>query len=261
MPMYSYAYNAENPAANPNSDSNMHESQARKQTAAAESKREIWDLRWIREPQQDRSARTRAQLLDATEKILDREGIDQLTITKVAGEAGCSVGSLYHHFQDKQTIIYAVLDRVARERVLTAEEGLELGRWEGVTLMGVLEGFMRYSLKQSRRLPGVIEAQRVLALQDPNIETRMYATNKKIHDLCMQLLRPRLEEVRHPDPNLAIRMVLSTLRATLNQRAQSFVPDARPAQPKQSDESFIREMLAMCRAYLGIDPEFGAADA
>lgn len=261
MPMDAYAYNAESPAANPNSGSNMHQSEARKQTAATDSKREIWDLRWIREPQQDRSARTRAQLLDATQKILDREGIDQLTITKVAKEAGCSVGSLYHHFQDKQTIIYAVLDRVARERVLTAEQGLELGRWEGVTLMGVLEGFMRYSLKQSRRLPGVIAAQRVLALQDPNIEDRMFATNQKIHDLCMQLLRPRLDEVQHPDPNLAIRMVLSTLGATLNQRAQSFVPGARPAQPKQSDESFIREMLAMCGAYLGITAVNGSPSA
>ena len=236
----------------------MREPQARKQAAAEESKREIWDLRWIREPQQDRSARTRAQLLDATQKILDREGIDGLTITKVAREAGCSVGSLYHHFQDKQTIIYAVLDRVAHERLLTAEQGLELARWEGVTLMGVLEGFMRYSLKQSRRLPGVVEAQRVLALQDPNIETRMYATNRKIHDLCMKLLRPRLDEVRHRDPNLAIRMVLSTLGATLTQRAQSFVQDARPAEPRQSDESFIREMLAMSGAYLGI-PEAGGS--
>ena len=52
----------------------------------------------------------RAQLLDATETILEKDGIDGLTITKVAKEAGCSVGSLYHHFQDKQTIIYAVLE-------------------------------------------------------------------------------------------------------------------------------------------------------
>ena len=57
--------------------------------------------------------RTRSQLLDATEAILDKDGIDGLTITKVAKEAGCSVGSLYHHFQDKQTIIYAVLDRMS----------------------------------------------------------------------------------------------------------------------------------------------------
>ena len=223
-------------------------------TSLAEaSKREIWDLRWVREPQQDRSARTRAQLLDATETILDKEGIDGLTITKVAKEAGCSVGSLYHHFQDKQTIVYAVLDRVSHEVLLTAEEGLELGRWEGVSLMGVLEGYMRYSLKRAKRLPGVSQAQRVLALQDPAIEARMTESYDKVRAMILQLLKPRLGEINHPNPGLAIKVVLSTLRAALNQRSQSYVRGARPADPKQSDESFVQEMLRMSAAYLGID--------
>lgn len=222
--------------------------------AADESKRDIWDLRWVREPQQDRSARTRAQLLDATETILDREGIDGLTITKVAKEAGCSVGSLYHHFQDKQTIIYAVLDRLSHEALLTAQEGLELSRWEGVSLLGVLEGFMRYSLKRTRRLPGVSQAQRVLALQDPAIEARMTENQTRVRAIALQLLKPRLSEISHPNPNLAIKVVLSTLRAALNQRSQSYVPGARPADPKQSDESFVEEMLRMFAAYLGIEP-------
>ncbi|TNF86394.1 MAG: TetR/AcrR family transcriptional regulator [Gammaproteobacteria bacterium] len=220
---------------------------------ADDSKRDIWDLRWVREPQQDRSARTRAQLLDATETILDKEGIDGLTITKVAKEAGCSVGSLYHHFQDKQTIVYAVLDRLTDEVLLTAEEGLELSRWEGVSLMGILEGYMRYSLKRAKRLPGVSQAQRVLALQDPAIETRMTETFEKIRAMILQLLKPRLGEINHPNPSLAIKIVLSTLHAALNQRSQSYVRGARGADPKQSDESFIQEMLRMSAAYLGIE--------
>ena len=223
------------------------------QSLAEESKRDIWDLRWVREPQQDRSARTRSQLLDATEAILDKEGIDGLTITKVAKEAGCSVGSLYHHFQDKQTIVYAVLDRVSHEALLTAEEGLELSRWEGVSLMGVLEGYMRYSLKRAKRLPGVSQAQRVLALQDPAIEARMTQSYDKIRSMILQLLKPRLGEINHPNPALAIKVVLSTLRASLNQRSQSYVRGARPAEPKQSDESFVQEMLRMSSAYLGIE--------
>ncbi len=223
------------------------------QSLADDSKREIWDLRWVREPQQDRSARTRSQLLDATEAILDKEGIDGLTITKVAREAGCSVGSLYHHFQDKQTIVYAVLDRLSHEVLLTAEEGLELSRWEGVPLMGVLEGYMRYSLKRAKRLPGVNQAQRVLALQDPAIEARMTESYDKIRSMILQLLKPRLTEINHPNPTLAIKVVLSTLRAALNQRSQSYVRGARAADPKQSDESFVQEMLRMSAAYLGIE--------
>lgn len=222
------------------------------QKLAGESKREIWDLRWIREPQQDRSARTRAQLLDATEKLIEKAGIEALTIARVAKEAGCSVGSLYHHFQDKQAIIYAVLDRLAHETALTAEEGLEVRRWEGVTLLGVLEGYLRYSLKWYRRSPGVIHAQRILAMQDPHVASRLRASNKEVRDLIMQLLRARAHEVQHPDPNLAISVVLATLGAALSQRGMSFLPGARPDTPKMGDEAFIREMMWMSAAYLGI---------
>lgn len=223
-----------------------------KNKVADESKREIWDLRWIREPQQDRSARTRAQLLDATERLIEKDGIGSLTIAKVAKEAGCSVGSLYHHFQDKQTIIYAVLDRLAHETALTAEDGLEMSRWDGVPLLDVLEGYLRYSLKWYRRAPGVIHAQRILAMQDPHVDSRLRASNKEVQNLITQLLRPRLSEVNHPVPNLAISVVLAVLRAALSQRGQSFLRGARTETPKLSDEAFIREMMRMSAAYLGI---------
>lgn len=226
---------------------------AAKQSPSDRTKREIWDLRWIREPQQDRSAHTRAQLLDSTERLLETEGPEGLTIARVASEAGCSVGSLYHHFQDKQTIIYAVLERLAEETALTAKEGLELSRWEGVDLMGILEGYLRYSIKWYRRFPGVIHAQRTLAARDPHVESRMHASSAQSRELIMQLVKPRLHEVSHPDPNMAIRVMLATLSSALSQRALSFLPGARAALPKQSDESFIREMLRMSAAYLGID--------
>ena len=220
---------------------------------ADESKREIWDLRWIREPQQDRSTRTRAQLLDATEKLIEEYGIDGLTIARVASEAGCSVGSLYHHFQDKQAIIYAVLDRLAHETALTAAEGLEVERWEGVTLLGVLEGYLRYALKWYRRFPGVIQAQRILAMNDPHVAARLQTTNREVRGMIVQLLRKRSHEVSHPDPNLAIGVTLATLRAALNQRGMSFLPGAPVDGPKMSDEAFIREMIRMSSAYLGIE--------
>ena len=217
---------------------------------ADSSKREIWDLRWVREPQQDRSAKTRAQLLDAAENILETDGLEGLTIARVAGQAGCSVGSLYHHFQDKQTIIYSVMDRLANETALTAKEGLELRRWQDVDLMGVLDGYLRYSLKWYRRFPGVIQAQLMLAAQDPHIEARMYESSLATRELIMRLIRARLDEVRHPEPQLAVGVMLATLHAALRQRAQSFLPGARPVTPKQSDESFVREMLSMAAAYL-----------
>ena len=138
--------------------------------------------------------------------------------------------------------------------LLTAEEGLELSRWEGVSLMGVLEGYMRYSLKRAKRLPGVSQAQRVLALQDPAIEARMTESYEKIraHDPAVAEAENRPRSItptlrwlsRSYCPHCAPRSISAASPTCLARR---------PADPKQSDESFVQEMLRMSAGYLAIE--------
>jgi AcrR family transcriptional regulator len=64
-----------------------------------------------REPQQARSRARLAGLVDAAEALLVREGPDALSTTRIAAEAGVSVGSLYQYFPDKAAIVDAVAHR------------------------------------------------------------------------------------------------------------------------------------------------------
>ena len=61
-----------------------------------------------REPQQARSRARLAVLLDAAEELLVREGPGALSTTRIAAEAGVSVGSLYQYFPDKAAIVDAL---------------------------------------------------------------------------------------------------------------------------------------------------------
>jgi AcrR family transcriptional regulator len=61
-----------------------------------------------REPQQARSRRRVAAVLEAAERVLVAEGAGGLTTTRVAQEAGISVGSLYQWFPDKEAIVEAL---------------------------------------------------------------------------------------------------------------------------------------------------------
>ena len=57
-------------------------------------------------------AKIRTQnILDATVILLDRVGFDDLTTILIAKELGISVGSLYHYFPNKQTILREVANR------------------------------------------------------------------------------------------------------------------------------------------------------
>jgi len=68
-----------------------------------------------RPPKQARSWARIALVLDAAERVLAREGAAALTTSRIAGEAGVSVGSLYQYFPDKGAIIDALARRYMDE--------------------------------------------------------------------------------------------------------------------------------------------------
>ena len=72
----------------------------------------------------DHEAR-RAELAAAVWRLASREGLDALTMRRVAAEAGWSTGALAHYFADKEELLVfafeTVADRVGRRIVKAAE--------------------------------------------------------------------------------------------------------------------------------------------
>ena len=61
-----------------------------------------------RTPVQGRSTGTVQHILKAASDLLAREPLDQITTSRIAQEAGVSVGGLYRFFPDKQSIVDAI---------------------------------------------------------------------------------------------------------------------------------------------------------
>jgi AcrR family transcriptional regulator len=57
-------------------------------------------------PQQERSTRMVADILEAAVRVLVREGAPHFTASRVAEAAGVSVGSLYQYFPNKEAILF-----------------------------------------------------------------------------------------------------------------------------------------------------------
>ena len=67
--------------------------------------------RFRRLPVQSRSFQTVTRIVDAASSLLSHTPLDDVTTTRIAAEAGLSVGALYRFFPDKQSIIDAVASR------------------------------------------------------------------------------------------------------------------------------------------------------
>jgi AcrR family transcriptional regulator len=61
-----------------------------------------------RPPIQRRSTERVERILEAAQRVLDREGAEALSTVRVAEEAGVSIGSLYHWYPDKEAIAEAL---------------------------------------------------------------------------------------------------------------------------------------------------------
>ena len=61
-----------------------------------------------RDPQQQRSKDRIQIILEVTARLMDEVGFDDLTTILIAREAGISVGTLYHYFPNKHSILRAI---------------------------------------------------------------------------------------------------------------------------------------------------------
>jgi AcrR family transcriptional regulator len=64
---------------------------------------------------QERSRSTVDALLEATTRILIKEGYDRASTNRIAEVAGVSIGSLYQYFPSKEALVAAVVERHSQE--------------------------------------------------------------------------------------------------------------------------------------------------
>jgi len=73
---------------------------------------------------QDRSRLTVDALLEATARVLMKEGYDRASTNKIAAVAGVSIGSLYQYFPSKEALVAAVIDRHTHEMMRVVRDAV-----------------------------------------------------------------------------------------------------------------------------------------
>ena len=72
-------------------------------------------------PSPPRPALSRDRVVDAALAIVDRDGLDGLTMRRLAGELGVEAMSLYHWFPNKAAILDGLVEAAIRETATVAE--------------------------------------------------------------------------------------------------------------------------------------------
>jgi AcrR family transcriptional regulator len=102
---------------------------------------------------QDRSRALVDTLIEATARVLVKEGFDKASTNRIAEKAGVSVGSLYQYFPSKEALVAAVMERHNEQIMEVVYEALA-----AVATLPMEQGVRRL-------VTAAIEAHRV----DPNL--------------------------------------------------------------------------------------------
>lgn len=189
-----------------------------------------------RRSQAERSSATREALLDATIACLVEDGYANTTTIRVAERAGVSRGAHLHHFQTRQALVAAAVERLAHRRYteqLAAADALPAGREriaEGLDLL--------WASYASPLFQGALDLW-TSARTDPELRSHL-------NEVERQLDRQTIELARRFFPDLADSADFERLveMAAATARGLSLLDTLHPGDDRN------RKQWAFCRAKL-----------
>jgi len=191
---------------------------------------------------QQRSRATVEALLDATARVLRREGYDRASTNRIAATAGVSVGSLYQYFPNKEALVAALVERHNREMLQLLRDALrEVASLDLATAVAKL---VRAAVDAHLVDPAL---HRVLDEQVPRMGqlAKIEALQGETFRLVRSYLEERRDEISVRDLDSATSILVTTVEALTHQ----FVihkPDALD----RDRERFIDEVTRLVVGYL-----------
>lgn len=159
---------------------------------------------------QERSRATVDALIEATARILVREGFDKASTNRIAEKAGVSIGSLYQYFPGKEALVAAVIDRHNQEIMQVVRSALAEVASQPVET--AVRRLVAVAIEAHRIDP---KLHRVLAEQIPRTGRFEHAEafNREAYALFMAYLEDHRNELRVVDLELATFVCANSIEA------------------------------------------------
>ena len=192
-------------------------------------------------PRQARAHATVDAILEATVQILDQDGLDAATTTRIAEVAGVSVGSLYQYFSHRDAILHALQEREferALRMMQTVLARANLAQNPRETLTAVMQGLAGlYGAS-----PGL---HRVLAIEGLRVARadRVHAFDARILAIIRHFLGATEAPIRRSNLEAATFVAFQSVRATM---LASLLSD----QPGLEQPALVEELVDLVLRYL-----------
>ncbi len=190
-------------------------------------------------PIQARSSATVEAIEEATVQVLLTEGLERLTTNRVARVAGVSVGTLYQYYPNKQSLLFALLDRHMSKVAEAIEQMNRLAQRKPLTEM--VEELVRTLLEAKLSRADISTALYRISgeIGGPVIVAR---SNARVQKAMLQLLQTASDVQRTPD-KFAIEVMFSAMAGVIRTALEH---GASPAAAGDLE----KQLTLLCQSYM-----------
>lgn len=197
-------------------------------------------------PQQARSQTTVHAILEATVQVLEREGPDSATTTRIAEVAGVSVGTLYQYFSHRDAIFDALQEREFERAIVLMQEVLShnnLAKSPRETVAGCVQGMLALYVAS----PGM---HRVLAMEGlrSTKADRIHSFDLRVIALVRHFITATGAPIRRKNTDAAAFVAFQSVRATM-------LASLLESPAGLNDEALVEELVDLLLRYL-VDDEW-----
>ncbi len=193
-------------------------------------------------PSQKRSQAMVERLLDATARVLTREGYDRASTNRIAATAGVSVGSLYQYFPNKEALVAALVARHNRDMLQLLRQALK--EVASLDLVSAIRELVRATVDAHLVDPTL---HRIFAEQVPRMGqlAEIAALQRETFRLVRGYLEERRNEISVADLDAATALCVTAVEALTH----AFVIHEMAAFSDDRDR-FINEVTRLVVGYL-----------
>ena len=208
---------------------------------------EAVDNGWARPAYQQRSRQQRDRLLKAGERVFAESGFWQAHVADIAKRAGCSVGSFYRRFQDKEAFFFALQADMAAHAEANIGKFFDDPACRTDPLIDVFRRLARNTARTMKGIEGYYRALFELSLRGQDVWPLMRGLEVIEAGLVVDLLKSRgvaVDDAKRDAAHLAIRMMHGQIISNMLHGPGPFTVD---------DPRLHEELGLMLLRYLGLD--------
>lgn len=199
---------------------------------------------------QARGIATRRSVLQAAESLFARRGYEATGMADVAARAGVGVGTLYHHFPDKRSLLLALIDFWGDRELAQNRSELDFERYLGDDPRRAIADDLDARYRELRRDGGLYLVLLELGERDPEVRSRLariqQVSIERFRDLIVFGQRRSLMR-RDIDPLAASFLIRHAIRSAATEVLVHRIADPAP-------ERVLEGLTDMVCRYILEDP-------